>query len=514
VPSRWVACQIARGLNAKAHVLYAGIEPGDWTPGKSEGYVLWNKTRVDPICDPAPVGRLAAQNSHIQFMSTFGDVAPNVRISGTLPYQENKELVRHAGIYLSTTKETFGIGTLEALACEVPVLGWAWGGNLDIVRHQETGYLATPGDYDDLAAGLEYCLTHRTRLGQAGREEVLRRFTWERAIEECAGLYPAVLEERKTSTPKVSVIVTCYNLEQYLPACLDSFKAQTTLDWDCWVVDDCSPGSCRQIVDDYAAQDPRFHYTRTPKNLYLAGARNHGIALSQGQYILPLDADDMLAPLALDVLAKHLDAQPGHAIVYGAMDVLEADGKRWTSGWPQQFQFDRQITHQNQLPYASMYRRQVWQRTGGYRARCQTAEDADFWCRASSFGFRPYRATDYPCLIKRERGDSMGHTEAEPDWTAWYPWSRSKALAPWGCAGEPTKDLSWPVQLYDAPKVSIIIPVGPGHEEHVKVALDSVQAQTEPGWECIVVNDTGQPLDLDGWPWARVLNSPAPGSGP
>jgi len=70
------------------------------------------------------------------------------------------------------------------------------------------------------------------------------------------------------------------------------------------------------------------------------------------------------------------------------------------------------------------------------------------------------------------------------------------------------------VQLYDPPKVSVVIPVGPGHEEVVKDALDSVQAQTEPGWECIVANDSGRPLELGGWPWARVVDTPAAGSGP
>jgi glycosyltransferase involved in cell wall biosynthesis len=43
---------------------------------------------------------------------------------------------RNAGVYLSTAKETFGIGILEALACGVPVLGYAHGGILDLVQHK------------------------------------------------------------------------------------------------------------------------------------------------------------------------------------------------------------------------------------------------------------------------------------------------------------------------------------------------------------------------------------------
>jgi glycosyltransferase involved in cell wall biosynthesis len=55
-PSKWVAYAIARGTNIDAPVLYHGVDPEDWEPSESPGnYVLWNKTRVDPICDPRPM---------------------------------------------------------------------------------------------------------------------------------------------------------------------------------------------------------------------------------------------------------------------------------------------------------------------------------------------------------------------------------------------------------------------------------------------------------------------------
>ena len=70
-------------------------------------------------------------------------------------------------VYLSTSQETFGIGTVEALAAGVPVLGWASGGNLDIVQHMKTGYLAEVGDYDDLQRGLELVHRQPERVGAA-----------------------------------------------------------------------------------------------------------------------------------------------------------------------------------------------------------------------------------------------------------------------------------------------------------------------------------------------------------
>ena len=77
-------------------------------------------------------------------------------------------------------------------------------------------------------------------------------------------------------------------------------------------------------------------------------------------------------------------------------------------------------------------------------------------------------------------------------------------VVPFGAQGPPTAPARcWPVHHHQHPIVSVIIPVGPGHEQTVIDALDSVQAQTMPFWECIVVNDTRR-LELPGHPWVRI----------
>src|SRR4030066_311616 len=85
-----------------------------------------------------------------RFITTFGTPAPNVEITGTLSYEEGKQLIRKAGLYLCTARETFGIGTLEAMACGVPILGWNWGGQAEFIKHKETGWLCPPGDIEGL----------------------------------------------------------------------------------------------------------------------------------------------------------------------------------------------------------------------------------------------------------------------------------------------------------------------------------------------------------------------------
>lgn len=510
-PSEWVARILKRGLWRDTPVLHHGIEPSDWEPGdKSVAYVLWNKSRPDPICDPNDVHKLALLAGDTQFISTFGKTSSNVSITGRLPYEEAKRYVERASVYLCTTRETFGIGTLEAMACAVPILGFAWGGQREIVTHKEHGWLATPGDFDSLLEGLHYCLEYRERLGESARAHVLGNFTWRSAIARYAPIYDNVYRgsQSRSTRPKVSVIITCYNLAETLPRAMDSVKAQTYKDWEVVIVDDASPDSTPEVAATLTASDPRIRYHRNPNNLYLAGALNAGIGVARGQYILPLDADNEIAPQTLEVLAKALDERDLD-IVYGKMKVIETDGKEYVSEWPpKEFSLKDQLAHKNQITSTSMYRKSIWWRVGGYRRRCHTAEDADFWCRATSFGAKAARVSDDPLLIYHNRPDSMSNVNKDWAWHQWYPWGRVKNLLPMGAvSGIPAV-----VRTDEPVKITVVIPVGPGHEELVVDAVDSLVAQTFTQWDCIVVNDSGKPLP---WihPFAKVIETPG-GLGP
>ena len=82
-------------------------------------------------------------NPHMLFLSTFANEnkPANVREIGLQPHGEMRKYVHGASVYLSTVKETFGIGILEAMAAGVPVLAWHGGGIDDLVEHGVNGYL-------------------------------------------------------------------------------------------------------------------------------------------------------------------------------------------------------------------------------------------------------------------------------------------------------------------------------------------------------------------------------------
>lgn len=513
VPSRFVHNAFARGMLLDPFVLQHGVELDDWEPAKDEGYVVWLKSRTDDICTPQPLNTLAAACPNLNFVSTFGSHdLPNVTLTGKLTHDKARAVIAHASVYLATVLETGNITTLECAAAGVPALGFDWGANQETIVHQETGYLVPPHDYNALREGLYYCLEHRDRLGQAAREHVRQNFQWRERVGDYLPFYQQALDEDQPDGPKVSVIVTAYNLERYLPACLDSVLHQDFTDWECIIVDDASPDSCGRIADEYAARDSRFKVIHNPANLYLAEARNVGLRASRGQYLLALDADDEVGPGSLGILTQALDKNPDQDIVTGAFELINPNGTHWVSGWPSNTpSYHQQIRKRNQVPYASMYRRWVWQRTGGYRRRWKSAEDAEFWTRAMSYGATPAKVTDAPSLIYNIRPDSMSHANQEPNWTAWFPWARLPEVTPFGCSGEPPERAAWPVHNYHPPQVSVVIPVGPGHETYLQDCLDSVVAQTYQDWEVVVVNDTGEDWSTksidytQGYPFARFL---------
>lgn len=509
-PSEWVANSIRRHTSRPVSIIHHGIDFEEWNEAakklQPKDYVLWNKTRPDPVCDPEPLNQLAAKMPRTTFISTYGNPQSNVALTGRLSFEDAKKLIYQAGVYLCTSRETFGIGTLEAMACGVPVVGYAWGGQTEFIEHGHDGWLAAPGDVDGLAEGIRWAFANRAEIGAAASVKAAS-FSWDKACLQYAQLFKETYERKRTAGPRTSIIVTAYNLERYLPDTLESVAGQSDEDWECIIVEDGSPDSCGEIADSWAKRDGRFKVIHNEKNVYLAEARNIGIRAARGRYILPLDADDMLAPGAVEVLAAALDADRTVSVAYGGVLFVNEDGKTPTvyqgdnlkpghSGWPFQFQFKHQIQKKNLLPYCSMYRKEAWQYVGGYRRRNRTAEDADFWTRLSSFGFRPRMVTEEDTLIYRNRPGSMSREQGDVDWTQWFTWSKDPELTPAGA------DIGsqLPIPSLDPMVISVIIPVGPGHEVFVHDAVDSVMAQTFQLWECVVVNDTGKPLpELPAW---------------
>ena len=105
---------------------------------------------------------------------------------------------------------------------------------------------------------------------------------------------------------KLSIIVPIYGVEQYLRKCVDSLLAQDIDNYEIILVDDGSPDSCPQICDDYAATHKNIRVVHR-ENGGLSAARNSGIEVAQGEYIMFVDSDDYIEPNVLKGLLTQVE---------------------------------------------------------------------------------------------------------------------------------------------------------------------------------------------------------------
>jgi glycosyltransferase involved in cell wall biosynthesis len=509
VPSDWVAEPFRRDMRLTPHVIGHGIDLDAWTPAESKGYVLWNKNRGEDVCDPQPITDLAKRG--VLSVTTFaplGDVPGTLTVVGSQPHARMKELVRHADVYLATTRETFGIGTLEALAAGVPVLGYAWGGTAEIVQHEVNGYLVAPGDIDGLLVGLEWLRAH-PEAREAARERA-SRYTWQAAMEQYAAVYHEAAE-RVRSRGRVSVVITNYNYGEYVSEAIESALGQAD---EVIVVDDGSTDASAQTIARYA---DRVHAIVQP-NAGVAAARNNGVAAATGDYIVCLDADDKLDDRYIPACRDALDADRGLGVAYTGLGLIQPDGQVQPNAWPPAFDWTSQATPRvppsNCIPCAAMFRRTMWTRAGGYKQVYAPGEDTEFFTRGLSVGFDALRVTEEPLFHYRTHAGSASRTKEYRPIDTWHPWMRDQKYPMAAPSTVPPL-----VKSYADPLISVVIPCGPGHAKYLPAALDSLLGQTLRDWEVIVVDDQSARDDvavakaLRPYPFVRDTVTPH-GSGP
>jgi glycosyltransferase involved in cell wall biosynthesis len=194
--------------------------------------------------------------------------------------------------------------------------------------------------------------------------------------------------------PMVSIVVTAYNAEQFIGACINAALAQTYPNFEVLVVDDGSTDGTAQICSSVA--DPRLRYV-TWGRLGRAKALNAGIAAAKGEYIAIDDADDLCLPHRLAYSMEFLRGHPEAAYLCTRFDETEifvevlpghvldeaSKGETGQPVWPSRTElFRRNLFNNSTL----MYPKSTWKQIGGYDEQLGNSEDYDFYLRALQCG--------------------------------------------------------------------------------------------------------------------------------
>lgn len=121
---------------------------------------------------------------------------------------------------------------------------------------------------------------------------------------------------------KCSIIVPIYNVEKYLPRCIDSLINQNYKDIEILLINDGSTDNCRTICESYAVKDNRITVVNK-KNGGLSSARNYGLDIATGDYIFFVDSDDYVEPTFCSKAIKAFYENNADIIVLGFNTVSE-----------------------------------------------------------------------------------------------------------------------------------------------------------------------------------------------
>ena len=205
---------------------------------------------------------------------------------------------------------------------------------------------------------------------------------------------------------QVSIIVPCYKQAHFLNESLQSVVSQIYTNWECIIVNDGSPDNTESIAQKWCTRDSRFKYLKK-ENGGLSTARNAAIAISKGEYILPLDADDVLHQNYLALLVPELQQNPSLAIVscysnFFIENISNIIHKQKPVGTTY-----HALLYENNMMATSLYRKKCWEEVGGYDENMKNGfEDWEFWIAITKKG-RQYKFVEEFLFYYRKSKKSM-----------------------------------------------------------------------------------------------------------
>ncbi|MBR4276280.1 MAG: glycosyltransferase [Prevotella sp.] len=174
---------------------------------------------------------------------------------------------------------------------------------------------------------------------------------------------------------RISIVIPCFNGAKWLSETVQSIFSQTFKQWECIIVNDGSIDNSFSLIKKYSEADNRIKYI-DKKNEGIAIARNEAISMSQGEYILALDADDIIAPTYIEKAIEHFDKHPNTKIVYCQADFFGSVNKHWELPAYKYCEF----IYNNCIFCSAIYRREDYNRTRGYNSNMKAIfEDWDFF---------------------------------------------------------------------------------------------------------------------------------------
>jgi glycosyltransferase involved in cell wall biosynthesis len=361
----------------------------------------------------------------------YGDYLKSTKPQGVYfhGYVDNRKMPeiysKHGILCLPSVLESFGLVTVEAQACGcIPVVHKV-GGVAATLADGRTGLLYEPNTPEKLAEAIiravkmvEADPSMRQRaidfarnnfsMANAGRyisrlEDAIAMIGQQPAPAEPARAAVAGQQvtcsqqpgdrQNGAAKPLVSVIMPVYNGADYIGQAIESVLAQDYPDFEIVIVDDGSTDNTRQVIQGYP--DERIRYFRQ-ENGGVSSARNFGIRNAAGRFIMPLDADDMMAPAFITKHLEEFERHPDADLVYSDVLLIDQAGQPIKVLKAPEYRDRRHLIRDlfraghPIVPFRLGIRRSVFDRIGFYDETLLVGEDYDMIRRLVKAGLKAH----------------------------------------------------------------------------------------------------------------------------
>lgn len=195
---------------------------------------------------------------------------------------------------------------------------------------------------------------------------------------------PSLFVEPIKTGPKFSIVVPCFNTpDKYLEPLLQSVLGQTYSNWQLCMADGSNNKRAAKRIQEACKADSRVTYRKLEENKGIAGNTNEAINLTEGEYIVFMDHDDVLSIHALNELANVLINNPKAELIYSDEDLIDEKGtKRFSPFLKPDFSPDILLSH-NYITHLVCVKKDLVDEVGMIHDGFEGAQDHDFLLRVT-----------------------------------------------------------------------------------------------------------------------------------
>ena len=218
---------------------------------------------------------------------------------------------------------------------------------------------------------------------------------------------------------RISIVIPCYNVEQYVQRAVESALAQTYRDSEIICVDDGSSDGTLQVLKELRERHPDRITVIEQENRGACAARNAGLERSTAEYVQFLDADDVILPRKLEHQAALAIENGMPGLIVGSSRTLSSDGKELYRTVQENGDRDPWLdlmAHKLNVTSANLWRSDAVKQAGGWNEALGSSQEYDLMFRMLKNGARIIFDREILTQIHRRQGGSISQTNVRRNW--------------------------------------------------------------------------------------------------